>query len=66
MVWTHDVGNKMSYPCNGLDFTEYYQKCQNKYNATPTADAAKIMYGEDKFNQATNIIFRYYQPKTET
>ena len=59
MVWTHDSGKALSYPCNGTGIEDYSEKCREVYNVRPSVDSAKITYGEDKFKYASNIVFRY-------
>jgi len=57
IVWTRNEGRVMSYPCNGTDFSQYSEFCLQTFNATPNSDSARIMYGEDNFYSASNIIF---------
>jgi len=58
MIWTHKEGSVISYPCTGISFTEYSEKCLQTFNITiSTPNAAKTMYGEDDLKHASNIVF---------
>ncbi|XP_060808087.1 lysosomal Pro-X carboxypeptidase [Amyelois transitella] len=45
------------FEANTWNLTKYSEECHKKYNVYPRPDAARVQYGGDRLQAATNIVF---------